>query len=353
MISGHFLKKVNPYLRMAAIFEDHLDGMNSKNEDVMQDPSTSRSRFEIPKSLKRLFSGVSMCAGFIFIISRGHLTFSVFLLMVQTAMFREVITVVQEERFEKQLPTLKFWKWFAFGTTIWISWGRFFMTYFNAVKDQKLFLYHSSLSCFFVILGFLAFVLTLKKDLYLYQFQQLGFVFIAILFTSPISFYAHFILDGLIWAVFPSSLCIANDVFAYIVGVVIGRTQLIKLSPNKTVEGFIGAACGTVLLSIPIAYYMSQFDILVCSKYDLDLSGHCVPDSSFVLKETHLLLGVTAYMDLFNFSSSATFGLSDFQLHGIIIALFASIISPFGGFFASGFKRAIGVKVFGACAACR
>lgn len=33
------------------------------------------------------------------------------------------------------------------------------------------------------------------------------------------------------------------------------------------------------------------------------------------------------------------------QLHSISLALFASLIAPFGGFFASGMKRAYGIKV--------
>lgn len=35
-----------------------------------------------------------------------------------------------------------------------------------------------------------------------------------------------------------------------------------------------------------------------------------------------------------------------FLFHAIIFALFASLVAPFGGFFASGFKRAIKVKDF-------
>jgi len=35
------------------------------------------------------------------------------------------------------------------------------------------------------------------------------------------------------------------------------------------------------------------------------------------------------------------------QLHSLIIAAFASLIAPFGGFFASGVKRAFRIKDFG------
>lgn len=36
-----------------------------------------------------------------------------------------------------------------------------------------------------------------------------------------------------------------------------------------------------------------------------------------------------------------------FQLHALVMATFASLVAPFGGFFASGFKRAFDIKDFG------
>jgi len=36
-----------------------------------------------------------------------------------------------------------------------------------------------------------------------------------------------------------------------------------------------------------------------------------------------------------------------FQLHSLVMAIFASLVAPFGGFFASGFKRAFDLKDFG------
>jgi phosphatidate cytidylyltransferase len=42
-----------------------------------------------------------------------------------------------------------------------------------------------------------------------------------------------------------------------------------------------------------------------------------------------------------------TFTASPAQLHSIVIASFASLIAPFGGFFASGVKRAFRIKDFG------
>ncbi|GMI49593.1 hypothetical protein ScalyP_jg681 [Parmales sp. scaly parma] len=101
-------------------------------------------------------------------------------------------------------------------------------------------------------------------------------------------------LYGLRFIVIPLILVAANDTFAYLAGCIFGKHPLIgKLSPKKTVEGFIGALLGTIVL----AWYM-------------DLGG-----------ETNNLW--------------------------VWVALFASTVGPFGGFLASSFKRAFSVKDFG------
>jgi CDP-diglyceride synthetase len=45
----------------------------------------------------------------------------------------------------------------------------------------------------------------------------------------------------------PASLIVINDIFAYLFGFFLGRTPLIKLSPKKTWEGFIGASVTTII----------------------------------------------------------------------------------------------------------
>jgi len=42
-----------------------------------------------------------------------------------------------------------------------------------------------------------------------------------------------------------------------------------------------------------------------------------------------------------------TITLYPFLLHSLFMSIFASVIGPFGGFFASGFKRAFKIKDFG------
>jgi CDP-diglyceride synthetase len=45
----------------------------------------------------------------------------------------------------------------------------------------------------------------------------------------------------------PASLIVINDIAAYLFGFFLGRTPLIKLSPKKTWEGFIGASVTTIV----------------------------------------------------------------------------------------------------------
>lgn len=44
----------------------------------------------------------------------------------------------------------------------------------------------------------------------------------------------------------PVTMIILNDIWAYLFGFFFGRTPLIKVSPKKTWEGFIGGGIATV-----------------------------------------------------------------------------------------------------------
>lgn len=52
----------------------------------------------------------------------------------------------------------------------------------------------------------------------------------------------------------PVSMIVINDVMAYMFGFFFGRTPLIKLSPKKTWEGFIGGGISTVILGLLVIY---------------------------------------------------------------------------------------------------
>ena len=79
---------------------------------------------------------------------------------------------------------------------------------------------------------------------------------------------AHFVMnnifEGLIWFFLPAALVIVNDIFAYICGIMFGRTQLIKLSPKKTVEGFVGAWICTVIAAYALTALLIRSRYFIC-----------------------------------------------------------------------------------------
>ena len=71
----------------------------------------------------------------------------------------------------------------------------------------------------------------------------------------------------------------------------------------------------------------------------------CEPSALFRPQEYSLPQTVTTWRRLLHMKETVTF--YPFFIHCFFMSLFASIIGPFGGFFASGFKRAFKIKDFG------
>lgn len=103
-------------------------------------------------------------------------------------------------------------------------------------------------------------------------------------------FIVNNILEGMIWLWVPASLVICNDVFAYIWGITLGRTPLIKLSPKKTVEGFVGAFFSTLLFAVFWGTYFMQFEYMICPVRELGITAFsdaltCKPNPVFMWHE--------------------------------------------------------------------
>ena len=58
------------------------------------------------------------------------------------------------------------------------------------------------------------------------------------------------IYKGMIWFLMSHLMIIWNDIFAYWVGSTLGRTKLIKVSPKKTLEGYLGGMLGCIIVSV-------------------------------------------------------------------------------------------------------
>lgn len=65
---------------------------------------------------------------------------------------------------------------------------------------------------------------------------------------------------------FPALLIVINDIAAYFTGFFFGRTPLIKLSPKKTWEGFIGASITTMYSAFLVSPF-SDYLVFISNLY--------------------------------------------------------------------------------------
>lgn len=157
------------------------------------------------------------------------------------------------------------------------------------------------------------------------------------------------LFQGLIWFIVPVSMIVINDVMAYLFGFFFGRTQLIKLSPKKTWEGFIGGGISTVILGALLSHALCKYPYFVCPvEYSFEhgiKQVECRLPHLFQLTEYEVPANLRANLLMAKLPPTIT--LYPFVLHSLALSTFSSIIAPFGGFFASGFKRAFKMKDFG------
>jgi alanine transaminase len=244
------------------------------------------------------------------------------------------------------------------------------------------------------------FVTSLRMDTLRYQFKQLAWTCLALVIVCAQSNSFTFnILNGFFWFYVPATLVVCNDTLAYFGGACCGkrifrhfwgpkkgqRLQFFPLSPNKTWEGFI---CG-LIFTLLWGFYFSRFvvttpslfnlwtpDYIICGHSDiqafeaaseptqqdmrLSFDGHRCQYPEYMLDRDYAIPGVASgalqrLAAQINALCGPSLGFSadglsmktlPIQWHFIFIGLFVSLIAPFGGFFASGLKRAYGIKDF-------
>lgn len=156
---------------------------------------------------------------------------------------------------------------------------------------------------------------------------------------------------------------------AYFVGLFWGKHKLIKISPKKTWEGFIGGAFITLIFGFFIARLLAPITYLTRPIEDIESlwqswwnfydkntlkSHHANPTFLFdeyqLISDSNLqILANSVFNNFLDFNllkSCLILRIASVQFHTVVLALFASAIAPFGGFFASGFKRAFKIKDF-------
>ncbi|KAK4173026.1 cytidylyltransferase family-domain-containing protein [Triangularia setosa] len=317
-------------------------------------PSTTVSEYEKKKAnfLVRTFWTFVMIAGFFAALFAGHIYVVLIITAIQIVSFKEVIAIANVSSRARDLRFTKSLNWYWLATTMYFLYGESVVYYFRHIilvdkVLQPLSTHHRFISFCIYIFGFVFFVGTLKPGHLRFQFSQFAWTHMALFL---INIQAHFILnnifEGLIWFFLPAALVITNDIFAYICGITFGRTQLIKLSPKKTVEGFLGAWIMTMLFGVGLTHVLLSSNYFICPATNLATSIlqdiHCEPNPVFIART------YTSPEFFFlppGYTVSVT--LAPLQIHALVWATFASLIAPFGGFFASGLKRSFKIKDFG------
>lgn len=75
----------------------------------------------------------------------------------------------------------------------------------------------------------------------------------------------------------------------------------------------------------------------------LDVTVSCGPPNRKLLTIAYRLLLIAT----FQIGTVTSISWAPYQFHLLVMSTFASLVAPFGGFFASGFKRAFNIKDFG------
>ena len=105
----------------------------------------------------------------------------------------------------------------------------------------------------FYLILLIYFFLTLEIIIYFNKFKLIPiiYIFISLIFFVLIDFDKQIMLS---FNVFIFTI-ISFDILCYLVGKTFGKKQLIKISPNKTVEGFLGGLFFSLIFSHSYLYY--------------------------------------------------------------------------------------------------
>ena len=205
--------------------------------------------------------------------------------------------------------------------------------------------HHRLISFVIYSTGFVVFMATLDAKQYSNQLTLLAYTHLAILIASELSSAMRNSFEGIIWFLLPVSLIIFNDIMAYMFGFFFGRTRLIELSPKKTWEGFIGSALTTVLFGFLISSLLCKYDYFTRPVHFYSQTN--VAQGSEPRRSYQALFEPSEYVVAEIGSLRLSLDIRPFYKHALVFSLFISLIGPFGGFYASGFKRAFKIKDFG------
>lgn len=116
-------------------------------------------------------------------------------------------------------------------------------------------------------------------------------------------------------------------------------------------EGFVGAFFSTIIFGLVWGTFFMRFNYMICPVHDLGQNAFsqmtCTPGDVFVWREWAIWPPLRVALSTLLGRPVTTVPYVPYQFHLVAMSFFASLVAPFGGFFASGFKRAFDIKDFG------
>ena len=348
-------------------------GGDAKIRDVHRDsmlPSTSTSILPLRGKLhRRVVAAVAMFTCFLGVLYAGHEYVAAGVVLLQFRLFHELVRVGYAEmketrRGRSEVPLFRTTQWAWFGVALMLSYrldilkntsstlefvtgaglNRAGQLLVNAARK-----YYAVVTFVMYVLTFCATILLMRKDLYRYQIRVLSFTFLALaLVVLQLKVAIYNVFSGMVWFLLPVMLILANDIFAYACGKTFGRKifknwEFLRLSPKKTWEGYLGGGIASLLVGWFFPLIIRGRRGLICSFRELQLAERehldlaelaCRHDAIFTEQNCSLFFGAISLRCM------------PAQLHGLVLSIFASIVAPFGGFFASTIKRAYNIKDF-------
>jgi len=217
----------------------------------------------------------------------GHIYIIIVVTAVQIISFKEVIAIANVPSRARSLRFTKALNWYFLGTFMYFLYGESVIYYFKHILlvDRILLplaTHHRFISFMLyifgkcsrmeprelrltILVGFVFFVGSLQKGHYKFQFTQFAWTHMALfLIVGQAHFVINNIFEGMIWFFLPVAMVITNDIWAYLCGITFGRTPLIKISPKKTWEGFLGAWFFTIVFGIALTHVMIKYSYFIC-----------------------------------------------------------------------------------------
>lgn len=333
----------------------HTNGPAQEQSNLEPETSDNKPRKSGSDLLQRAISGLFLTILFFAVIRGGHMWVGLAVVLMEAGMFNEVLRVGFTVARGGRIPLWRTTGWYFFVSLQFLLYGKIVLSHFH---DQQLGIakfsafqyaleHHSFISFCMYCAGLVGFVLSLRPDKYHFQFTYFGRALVALLVVVMQS---HFMILnttlGLIWFVLPCWLIIVNDSFGYFCGRLFGRHSLTALSPKKTWEGYIGAGIFTMITAYFLSDVLSAYPSLICPRDDFIDCYYLCPPMQCNPVPTPFIKQIATFGSI-PFIGSLDVAYRPVQLHAVALAAFASSIGPFGGFFASGAKRAFGIKDFG------